>query len=151
MKHFILVFISLLIFSSCTLTGKQEKNLNEALSAYLFARNECNIVNYVALTYPKFVLEKKSKGDSVFQSTFNCNLDSVQLVDPTLRYSVKKNGEIQVLFELERFNKFTMLSDDKKHFLVAISNDNGISWFFLDHSIYVDKSLLPTLKRLLKE
>jgi hypothetical protein len=34
---------------------------------------------------------------------------------------------------------------------VAVSEDNGNSWFFMEHAYYVDKSKLKKLKRLIKE
>lgn len=141
----------LFLLFACSLNAKQEQKLNESLALYLYARNECQVVSYVAFTLPDLVANYKDQGDSVFKSKFDCNVDSLFYQDPTIRETVKENTTIHVLYDLEIFNKISSQHIDNKHQLVALSNDNGASWFFIDKSIYVDKSLLPELKRLLKQ
>jgi hypothetical protein len=132
------------------LNGDQEKKLNESLSAYIFARNECQVISYVAFTYPELVASYKAEGDSLFKDHFNCNKDSVYLEDPTIRQTEKKGRDIHVLYELSVYNENSGEQSKKKHEIVGVSNDDGRSWFFMDRSEYVDKSRLPKLVRLLK-
>lgn len=141
--------LSIWIFGACTLSATQEKKLNESLSNYLNSRNECLVVSYVAFTYPDLVLTYKSQGDSVFKNKFDCNHDSLFLQDPTIRQTVKSESDIHVLYEIDLYNVNTGLRSEKKHQLVALSKDNGKSWFFMDEVAYVDKMLLPNLNRLI--
>lgn len=145
------LFIALpLLFYACALNGEQEKKLNESLSAYIFARNECQVISYVAFTYPELVSSYKSEGDSLFKERFNCNKDSIYLDDPTIR-EIRKNGQdIHVLYDLTAYNENSGEQNDLKHKVVGVSNDDGNSWFFMDHTEYVDKSRLPKLQRLLE-
>jgi|APGre2960657404_1045060.scaffolds.fasta_scaffold54786_3 hypothetical protein len=151
MKKYYSLLILLLVLISCTLSGDQEKKLNESLSAYLFSRNECRLVNYVAFSYPDMVIAYKSQGDSAFQRAFDCNLDSLYLENPTLRQTIKENNEIHVEYDLDAYHKATNVELEDKHKLVAISSDNGKSWFFIDKENYFNTKLLPNLKRLLKK
>lgn len=151
MKVLLKCILLSLILGACSLSSEQEKKLNLAVTSYLHSRNECQVLTYVAFTYPELVSSIKSQGDSVFQKRFNCELDSMLIDDPTLRQIVKKDNDIHVLYDLTAFNESTMLQEEKKFKLVALSNDNGQSWFFLDWNDYVDKSLLPKLKRLIKK
>ncbi len=139
-----------ILVSACTLNGEQEKKLNESLSAYIFARNECQVISYVAFTYPELVASYKAEGDSLFKDHFNCNKDSIYLEDPTIRQTEKKGNSIHVLYDLNAYNENTGEQNKLKHEVVGVSNDNGKSWFFMDRSEYVDKSRLPKLERLLK-
>lgn len=146
----ILLIVSLLLLlTACTLNATQEQKLNESLAAYLFGRNECQVVSYVAYTYPNLVATYKAQGDSIFKQQFDCNDDTLYFQDPMVREIEVEGAEIHVLYDLSVFNKNTAVQFEKKFELIAISEDNGSSWFFLDRSKYVDKSLLPKLKRLI--
>lgn len=151
MKTILKLALLILILGACSLSAEQEKKLNLAVSSYLNSRNDCRVINYVAFTYPELVSSIKAKGDSVFQNRFNCEKDSILLDDPTLRKIATKDNSIQVLYDLTAFNESTMMQEDKKYQLVALSDDNGKTWFFLDWNDYVDKMLLPKLKRLIKK
>jgi hypothetical protein len=142
---------ALLILSACTLSADQEQKLNQAVSAYLHARNDCQIVNYVAFTHPSLVAKFKEEGDSVFQTKFDCTMDSLLLEDPTIRTVEKEGNDIQVLFDITAFDEYTYQQTKEKQQLVAISSDQGKSWFFIDYGYYVDKTLLPSIKRLIKK
>jgi hypothetical protein len=148
MKIFLYVS-TLFLFGACALNATQEQKLNESLAGYLFGRNECQVVSYVAFTYPELVATYKAQGDSIFKQQFDCNEDSLYFQDPTVRLIQKEGEVIHVLYDLTVFNKNTSERYDKKHELIALSSDSGKSWFFMDKSKYVDKSLLPKLKRLI--
>lgn len=150
MKILQIVFF-LFLLTACSLNASQEQKLNESLAAYLFGRNECQVVSYVAFTYPDLVATYREKGDSIFKQEFKCNDDSLYYQDPTVRKIEIAEDEIHILYELTVFNKNTSLKNEVKHELIAISKDDGKTWFFLDRSKYVDKSLLPQLKRLITE
>jgi hypothetical protein len=66
MKLLILLF-SLFLIGSCALNADQEQKLNQSMAGYLHARNECQLISYVAFTYPGVVAEYKEQGDSKIQ------------------------------------------------------------------------------------
>lgn len=149
MRFIAYLLFPILILGSCVLSATQEEKLNESISIYLNARNECLVVSYVAFTHPDLVLAYKSMGDSIFKSKFDCIQDTLFLQDPTIRKTVKKNNEIHVLYDLDVYNVNTGERLKDKFQIVALSDDNGKSWFFMDEIFYVDKLLLPKLNRLL--
>lgn len=151
MKKILLFLFSIIILSACTLSATQEKKLNESLSVYVNARNECLVVSYVAFTYPEIVLNYKSQSDSIFKAAFDCNSDTLYLQDPTVRGTKKEKETIHVKYDLDVFNKNTGERQLEKHTLFAISEDNGSSWFFMNKKEYVDKTMLPNFKRLFFE
>lgn len=143
--------LCLIVFASCTLSGDQEKKLNESVSIYLNARNSCLPIPYVAYTYPDLVKNLKTRGDKAFRDRFDCAEDTIDLQDPTIK-TIESDGKIiHVMYNLDAYNKYTAEFLKDKHQLIAISNDDGASWFFLDKTDYADKLLLPNLKRLIKE
>lgn len=151
MQKIIFFLVSTVILGACTLSATQEKKLNESLSAYVNARNECLVVSYVAFTYPEIVKNYKSQSDSVFKAAFDCNNDTLYIQDPTVIKTLKEKKTIHVKYDLDVFNKNTGERLIEKHTLYAISEDNGASWFFMDNNEYVNKTLLPNFKRLFFE
>lgn len=151
MQKLVVFLLAVIILGSCTLSATQEKKLNESLSVYVNARNECLVVSYVAFTYPEIVMNYKSQSDSVFKAAFDCNSDTLYLQDPTVRSTKKEKETIHVKYDLDVFNKNTGERLKEKHALYAISEDNGSSWFFMNRKEYVDKTMLPNFKRLFFE
>jgi hypothetical protein len=145
------ILFSLLILASCALNADQEQKLNQSLAGYLHARNECQLVSYVAFTYPGVVADYKEQGDSVFQAKFDCTKDSITWNDPTIRLIQQEGQSIHALIDVAQVDEYSYEILKDKEQLVAISEDSGNSWFFIEHAYYVDKSKLIKLKRLIKE
>ncbi|SRR5574343_1639674 len=150
MKLFTILF-SLLILASCALNADQEQKLNQSLAGYLHARNECQLVSYVAFTYPGVVADYKEQGDSVFQAKFDCTNDSITWNDPTIRLIQQEGQSIHALIDVAQVDEYSYEILKDKEQLIAVSEDDGNSWFFIEHAYYVDKSKLIKLKRLIKE
>lgn len=151
MKNGLIFTYLLILLGSCSLSADQEKKLNESLSAYLNARNECQLINYVAFTHPGLVAYYKTQGDSVFKKEFDCHDDTLYLQDPTVRQIKSTGMNIHVEYDLDVYSEFTGEKLEKKQIIYAISVDKGNSWFFMDQQIYVDKKILPKFKRLLMD
>lgn len=145
------ILCSLLILASCALNADQEQKLNQSLAGYLHARNECQLVSYVAFTYPAVVADFKEQGDSIFQAKFDCTQDSITWNDPTIRLIQKEGTSIHALIDVAQVDEYSYEILKDKEQLIAISEDDGNSWFFIEHAYYVDKSKLIKLKRLIKE
>jgi hypothetical protein len=150
MKLLILLF-SLLFLGACALNADQEQKLNQSMAGYLHARNNCQLISYVAFTYPGVVADYKEQGDSVFQAKFDCTTDSIAWNDPTIRLIQKQGKMIHALIDIEQVDEYSYEILKDKEQIIAISEDNGNSWFFIEHAFYVDKSKLIALKRLIKE
>lgn len=149
-KVYLVNILLVLLITACTLNSEQERTLNRSLSDYLLAKNECRMVNLVAFTYSELVASIRAEGDSSFMAYFNCSSDSVYLDDPTILTSVKKSKEIQVCYELRGRKMNNVEFGTFKEQLVAVSHDNGKSWFFLSKKDYVDKSRISKLKKLIE-
>lgn len=145
------VVFSLILLASCALNADQEQKLNQSMAGYLQARNNCQLISYVAFTYPAVVADYKEQGDSIFQAKFDCTQDSIILNDPTIRQIQQEGNMIQALVDVAQVDEYTYDILTEKQKFVAVSEDNGNSWFFMEHAYYVDKSKLKKLKRLIKE
>jgi hypothetical protein len=142
---------SLLLLTSCALNADQEQKLNQSLAGYLNARNQCQLISYVAFTHPGVVADYKEQGDSVFQAKFDCSKDSISWDDPTIRMIQQEGKAIHALINVAQVDDYSYEILEEKKQLVALSEDDGNSWFFMEYSYYVDKSKLNKLKRLIKQ
>lgn len=149
-KIYLLYFLTIFLITACTLNADQERALSERLSDYLLSRNDCRMINLVSFTYPELVASIKEEGDSSFIAYFNCSTDSIYFDDPIIRKSVKKNKEIQIHYELRARKMNNVEFGTYIHDLMAISHDNGRSWFFLDRKDYKNKSRISKLKKLIE-
>lgn len=148
---YLFILLSLVVLASCALNADQEQKLNQSMAGYLHARNDCQLVSYVAFTYPAVVADYKEQGDSIFQAKFDCTQDSITWNDPTIRLIQQEGKSIHALIDVAQVDEYSYEILKEKQQIVAISEDNGNSWFFVEHSYYVDKSKLNNLKRLIKE
>jgi hypothetical protein len=58
---------------------------------------------------------------------------------------------IHALIDVAQVDEYSYEILKDKEQIIAISEDNGNSWFFIEHAYYVDKLKLNKLKRLIKE
>ena len=148
---YLFILLSLVVLASCALNADQEQKLNQSMAGYLHARNDFQLVSYVAFTYPAVVADFKEQGDSIFQAKFDCTQDSITWNDPTIRLIQQEGKSIHALIDVAQVDEYSYEILKEKQQIVAISEDNGNSWFFVEHAYYVDKSKLNNLKRLIKE
>jgi protein-tyrosine phosphatase len=135
------------------MSASQEASLNSSVSKYIIARNNCQLVGLVGFTYPELVKEFKDMGDSIFKQKFDCKNNSsyqLQLQNPTLRTVEKKGLQIQVLYEFDAYRETEEKVIQTEFKLVAISENEGINWFFMQFDDYVNKDNCKLLDRLLK-
>lgn len=146
------ISILLLVITSCSLNSEQETSLNQHLTKFLRAKNECMLVGVVGFTYPEYIKELKEQGDSTFLSKIDCTNSQLEnsffYSDPTLRKIEKQKDEIHVFYELKVDDKMGEKVGLKKG-LYAISKDNGQKWYFLMEEVYKDSKSCPKLKRLI--
>jgi len=148
---FVLASVVALLFG-CTFSADQEAALNSSLARYIQARNECQVVGLVGFTYPELVRDFKSQGDSVFQHQFDCdkNPDYFNIIqNATLRTTSKENESIHVLYDFDEYNEGDGTFFKRAFELVAISENDGVNWFFIPWKEYYDKNQCKNLKRLI--
>lgn len=145
---FLLVFMFL---HACQLSSTQEKNLNTACNRYLAAREKCMFLSIVASTQADFVKYYKEKGDTIFLQKFDCqeSVNVFTIADPTLKEIKKHNEQIHVLYEC-KFLNYGIEEKDSTFDFVAISSNNGESWFFTELQDYKDKQIAKNFQRLIK-
>lgn len=151
-KTFIQLTILAVVLASCTLNASQEASLNQSVSKYVYARNECALVGLVGFTYPPFIKELKEQGDSVFLQKFDClenGTFQIELENPTLRTVEKEGSNMHVLYEFDAYIREDNKPLKEKKKLVAISENEGLNWFFMPFEDYSDTKNCTSLKRLL--
>lgn len=154
MKHKLLITFSTVLFIlySCSLNADQESSLNQHLSKYLRAKNGCMLVGIVGFTYPGYIKELKTEGDSVLMQEMDCTTEyqkGIQYDDPTLRKVETDGNNIHVFYELDIKKGNSEKIERRAKGIVAISENNGKIWYFLSSETYKDKSKCKSLKRLL--
>lgn len=152
MKKLLFCFLLLILFVQCTLSAKQEASINSALSKYINARNDCQVVGLVGFTYPELVKEYKQISDSVFQFKFDCDKNPAYyfaIQNATLRTIAQEKESIHVLYEFDGYGEKEDEFQKRNFKLVAISENNGENWYFLPWTEYTNETLCKNLKRLI--
>lgn len=140
----------LFVLFGCALNADQERILNEAQRAYADARNEADVLKYVGFTHPSVIAHYKNLADTLFQKKFDLSTDAYTIQDGTIR-KIKKQGEsihVDYLFKTIEKGSFGVFGDDVH--IMAISEDNGKSWFFLDESDYRNEQIIAAKYQLIE-
>lgn len=117
--------------------------------------NACNtgaVLSYVSFTHPDVVRHYRAQGDSTFQKRFTLvTVDDggTFLQDGTIREIQSKENQIHVLYEflIVKSRLFVETAEEKN--IVAISEDNGVTWFFADEKDYKNEEIFKSNERLL--
>lgn len=149
-KYFFL-FSTLLLLFSCSLSASQEQELSKQTGIYLDAKEKKSILVIVSKTHPSFVKYVKSKGSDYFQKVFEEeDLEDLIFIDPIIEKIETKNSKIHVLYNVKK--EYIKNGENKVDELkfVAISEDDGENWFFLNNSVYKNKKICKDIERLIK-
>lgn len=139
----LLYALLLLLLAGCVLNAEQERSLNEAQRHYTDAFNEGDVTKYVGMTHPNVVAHYKMLGDSTFKTKFDLAEESLHLQDGTIRQKVKKDNSIQALIEFKRLNIDDFELEFEKVNIIAVSEDNGKTWFFIEGKDYSNEEIMP--------
>lgn len=150
MKYSFILLLILLV--GCSLNADQESALNKAVSSYMNACNTGAVLSYVSFTHPDVVRHYRAQGDSTFQKRFTLvTVDDggTFLQDGTIREIQSKENQIHVLYEflIVKSRLFVETAEEKN--IVAISEDNGVTWFFADEKDYKNEEIFKSNERLL--
>lgn len=111
------------------------------------------VVGLVGFTYPDYVRELQSQGDSILLQKIDCTKsheNGIRYNDPTLRKVRKEKDKIHIYYELDIEKRHSGNIERRAEGLFAISEDNGKSWYFLTKDVYNDKNVCKSLNRLIE-
>ena len=148
------LYLLLLLFAAgCSLNSDQEASLNSAVTAYTTARNNGQVMTYVAFTYPDVVAYYKDKSDSSFIEKFGGseNIDSYSFIQDGNIREIKSDGnKLHVKYSFLELDDIFYGAEGSEAIIYAISEDNGQNWYFLDEVDYLNGSILKQNERLIK-
>jgi len=153
MKKNIYFILIVLILGACTLNANQEAILTTATNDFLKARKQGMQLAYISMIHPSLVRAYKDQGDSVFLKKFEIKSVDNYLDEPILRTIKSKNSSIHALYEFRVIQsgwseeKFTQ----KNTSYVAISEDDGRTWFYMPKEDYDNKDIAKDVIRLLNK
>lgn len=145
------LFGLLLFIGSCSLNSDQEASLNNAMSSYIDARNDGNLIAYTALTHPNVIAYYKDRGDDSFMNRFDLNEgeNSLFLQDGNIRETESSGDNIHVKYEFVGINEMSLETKPERVGIIAISSDDGKSWHFLDEYDYWNDDIIKPNDRLI--
>ncbi|MES2589527.1 MAG: hypothetical protein V4622_11160 [Bacteroidota bacterium] len=150
-KLLIYIFLSL-ICTCCTLSASQEQSLNKNLGLYLQALEKKSILVQVSMYHPEFVHYIKDKGTAYFKEVFSANENEIDLLflDPKIVKIETKDDKIHVLYKVRK--EFLIEGENRVEELefVAISEDDGENWYFVNYKMYLNKNICKKVPRLIK-
>jgi hypothetical protein len=132
------------------MTATQEQELNKQTGIYLDAIEKESYLLVVAKTHPDFVKYAKEKGDDYFKSAFENNgEEQVIFSNPIMEQVQSDDDDIQVLYSVDKEYILKGESEKQTIKMVALSQDNGKTWFFLNPAAYKNKKIKYTFPKLL--
>lgn len=147
MNKWIIACSLILVLFSCSLTATQETNFNAQSASYLKAVNRGLMLKIITKTHPSYIKYIKSKGDEIFKKTFSKkSLRTERVSNIEVRQIKQKDYCIQIAFIAESKDYFNATIERKPY--VAISENNGLDWYFVPYKIWKDKNVFLKVKRL---
>jgi hypothetical protein len=127
----------------CSLSASQEKALSTQLALYLRSMQDPSRLEIVARTHPSYVRYVRDRGPAYFKEIFGtAGTQEYVPYDQVMKKVRTKGAEIQALYAISQY-------DEPAFELVAISPDNGESWFFMPYEAYKDPKICKDIPRLL--
>jgi len=141
-----------LLLACCTLNADQEVSLNNARFAYINSRNNGVVMSYVAYTHPNVVDYYKTLGDSNFTMKFDLLQygSAYELSDGRI---VEIKSEAKSIHVKYSYTSMTLVHNKMKNdafIILAISDDTGSSWYFMDEDDYLNDKIMDPSDRLIK-
>lgn len=150
MKYFALLFLIVSI-SCCTLNSAQEKSLQQALNEYIAVHNDGKVTGFASLTHPSVLKYYTKLGDDAFSQKFeliDTSYNSTLWQDAIIRSTKKNDKKIHVLYLVKEFSNNKEMELGTVN-IVAISEDDGVNWSFLEERDYRNDDIWAEEERLL--
>ena len=151
MQKWIVGISVFLCLYGCSLSASQEQALNKQTGLYLNALNEGPVLAVIAKTHPEFVRYTRNQGADHFRAVFQpTGPQDVVYSDPVILQTRSSEKQIHVLYRVqcESFLDGEFRQDQVR--FVAISSNDGKTWFYIPYPVYQDKKQCPGLQRILK-
>ncbi len=107
---------------------------------------------YVAYTHPNVVGFFEDQGDSLFREKFelfSTGNGGDYLQDGTLKEIEKKNNQIHVRYVFDSYTEIDYNSIANELGLIAISVDDGESWYFVEEYDYTNEKIFSKDEQLI--
>jgi len=140
---------ALLLVGSCTLSSSQEATLHKSVTSYIEAHNTGAVKLFVGCTHPNVVGFYQNQGDERFREKFelfSSEDGGDYLQDGNVREIEKKGKEIHVRYSFKSYSDFSFL---KEVGIIAISADEGVTWFFAEEEDYTNKNIFSKDEQLI--
>ena len=141
----------LLLIGSCTLSSSQEATLHKAVTSYVDAHNKGAVMAYVGYTHPNIVGFYEEQGDEMFREKFELfspEDGGVYLEDGNVREIEKQNGQIHVRYIFDKYSDLDY-ADTGEVGIIAISIDDGVTWFFAEEEDYKNEKIFSKDEQLI--
>ena len=143
----------ILLLVGCSLNSTQEASLNRAVTAYMESNNAGALVSFVSFTHPNAVKYYKEQGDTVFQNRFRLftdDGDGEYLQDPVIKTIETDGNIIHVHYSILRVEDYFFSQRATETDLVAVSEDDGANWFFIEGRDYKNEKIISKDNRLIE-
>lgn len=139
------------MLSSCALNADQESSLHTAMVSYINSRNNGAVMSYVGYTHPNAVAFYKNSGNEAFKSNFDLSNDEERpfFQDGIIKTIESKGNTIHVKYEFQKIENEDYIVDIANIIVIAISEDDGQTWFFVDEKDYLNDKIIPKKERLI--
>lgn len=148
------MFLLLLILGSCSMNAEQEASLNTAIRKHLKARNEGQLMTYISEMHPNAIAYYKRLGDDAFKDAFKLAAPDEPMPyfqDPTIQDTESDGQVLHVKIKVMRVEDHLFNLNADPVFLFAVSEDEGVSWYFISQHDYFNDAILKPDDRLIKK
>lgn len=137
----------------CSLNSTQEAALNNAVLSYVESHNGGAVMKFVSITHPNVVAYYKGMGDDAFKRKFELfsQLDGGDYIQDGTVWEIETEGKtIHARYTFLSVEETYDLFNSTEIEVIAISEDNGVTWFFVDATDYKNDSVFKDDFRLLE-
>jgi hypothetical protein len=137
----------------CSLNATQEASLNNAVLTYVESHNTGAVMKFVSIIHPKVVEFYEGEGDEAFKRKFELfpQMDGGDYIQDGTVWEIETKGK-----SIHARYTFLSVEDSYENFnpaeveVIAISEDQGVTWFFVDGKDYKNDAIFNDNFRLLE-
>lgn len=134
------------------MSSSQEATLHQAVTSYVDAHNNGAVMAYVGYTHPNIVGFYENQGDSIFRQKFE--LFSPEnggnfIQDGNVKEIEKRKGQIHVRYLFDSYSEVESDGNDSELGVIAISMDEGVTWFFAEEEDYKNEKIFSKDEQLI--
>ena len=134
------------------MSSSQEATLHQAVTSYVDAHNNGALMAYVGYTHPNVVGYYMDQGDSAFRQKFELfspESGGSYLEEGTVKEIEMENDQIHVRYIFDSFTDMDYDSTEDQIGVIAISIDEGVTWFFAEEEDYKNEKIFSKDEQLI--